>query len=292
MTRPIRDADPGGARMSTRSRTAQRPPERRTTIRDLGTKADRGERLVVMTAYDATFARLVDDAGVDALLVGDSLGNVVAGYDTTVPVTLDQMVYHAAAVCRGAPRALVIVDMPFLTYQVSLERTLLNCGRVVQETGAQAVKLEGGSPAMGRTVAAVVEMGIPVMGHIGFTPQSEHALGGRRVQGRERESAARLVEEARRLEEAGAFAIVLELIPAGVAAQITESVRIPTIGIGAGPSCTGQVLVLHDLLGLNDTFTPKYLKRYADLAGAVRAAVRAFADDVRAGTYPDAGHSF
>ena len=247
---------------------------------------------MVLTAYDATFARLVHDAGVDALLVGDSLGNVIAGHDTTMPVTLDHMIYHAAAVCRGAPAAFVIVDMPFLTYQISIERALLNCGRVIQKSGAQAVKLEGGAESVARTVAAVVGLGVPVMGHLGFTPQSEHALGGRRVQGRDGAAAARLVDDARRLEDAGAFSVVLELIPADVAARITEAVTIPTIGIGAGPHCDGQVLVLHDMLGLNTAFRPKYLKRYAELGDTVRDAVRTFADEVRHGAYPGAEHSF
>lgn len=247
---------------------------------------------MVVTAYDATFARLLHEAGVDALLVGDSVGNVVAGFTTTLPVTLDHMIYHAGAVRRGAPDALVIVDMPFLTYQISEQQALRNCGRVVQETGAQAVKLEGGSASIARTVRAVIELGIPVMGHLGFTPQSEHTLGGPRVQGRGATAAARLFDDARRLEDAGAFSIVLELLPADVAEKITASVSIPTIGIGAGPHCSGQVLVLHDLLGLNDTFSPKFLKRYATLADDVRGAVRAFGDDVRAGTYPDADHSF
>jgi 3-methyl-2-oxobutanoate hydroxymethyltransferase len=278
--------------MSTRHRTGTRARTRQPTIVDLRNKAARGERLVVVTAYDATFARLVHEAGADVLLVGDSVGNVVAGYGTTLPVTLDQMIYHAAAVRRGAPDAFIVVDMPFLTYQVSEEQALLNCGRVVQETGAQAVKLEGGSPSLARIVRAVVDLGLPVMGHLGFTPQSEHALGGRRVQGRDATVAARLLDDARRLEGAGAFSIVLELLPADLAETITAGVSIPTIGIGAGPHCSGQVLVLHDLLGLNDTFSPKFLKRYASLADDVRGAVRAFGDDVRAGTYPDADHSF
>jgi len=267
-------------------------PNRRPTIADFCNKAARGERLVVVTAYDATFARLVQEGGADALLVGDSLGSVIGGHATTLPVTLDHMIYHGAAVRRGAPDALVIVDMPFLTYQVTEERALLNCGRVIQETGAQAVKLEGGSASIANTVRAVVGLGVPVMGHLGFTPQSEHALGGPRVQGRGTAAGARLLDDARRLEEAGAFAIVLELVPAAVAETITGRLSIPTIGIGAGPHCSGQVLVLHDLLGLNDTFAPKFLKRYAAMAGEVRGAVRAFGEDVRAGTYPDASHSF
>jgi len=265
---------------------------RRVTARDLIARKARGERIVVTTAYDALFARLVDEAGVDVILVGDSLGNVVAGFDSTIPVTLDQMIYHAAAARRGVTRAMLVVDMPFLTYQVSVERALLNCGRAIQESGAAAVKLEGASGDVVRAVRAVVEVGIPVMGHIGFTPQSVHTLGGFRVQGREADGAQRLVDEARRLEDAGAFSVVLELVPAAVAARVTEAVSIPTIGIGAGPRCDGQVLVLHDLLGLNDKFAPKFLKRYASLADDVRRALRAFGDEVRAGAYPDDAHSF
>jgi 3-methyl-2-oxobutanoate hydroxymethyltransferase len=189
-------------------------------------------------------------------------------------------------------RALLIIDMPFLTYQVSTEQALLNCGRAMQQTGAQAVKLEGGSADIARTVRALTAIGIPVMGHLGFTPQSVHALGGFRVQGRDDAGAQRLLEEARRLEDAGAFALVLELVPAAVAATITQALSIPTIGIGAGPACDGQVLVLHDMLGLNDRFTPKFLKRYATLAAEVRDAIGRFRDDVRAGRYPDDEHSF
>ncbi len=267
------------------------PPKRVTTHAFAAAKA-RGEPLVMVTAYDALFARLVDDAGVDAILVGDSLGNVVAGYDTTVPVTLDQMIYHGAAVRRGAVRAMVVVDMPFLTYQVTTERALLNCGRVMQETRCDAVKLEGGSPEIADTVRALGRAGIPVVGHLGFTPQSVHVLGGFRVQGRDEAGAARLVDDARRLEDAGAFAIVLELVPAAVAARVREAVAVPTIGIGAGAECDGQVLVLQDLLGLTDGFSPKFLKRYAGLAGDVRGAVAGFAADVRGRRYPGAEHSF
>lgn len=251
-------------------------------------KARRGERLAVVTAYDALFARLVVEAGVDAIIVGDSVGNVVAGYDSTIPVTLGQMRYHAAAVRRGAPEALVIVDMPFLTYRMGRARALRRSGRMVQDTGADAVKLEGGDVAVTRTIAALGDLGVPVMGHIGHTPQARLVQGWGRVQGRSAADADRLVAEARRLEDAGAFAIVLELVPAAVAARVTEAVTIPTIGIGAGPSCAGQVLVLPDLLGLNDSFRPRFLKRYAALADTVRSAVRAYADEVRRGEYPDA----
>ena len=262
------------------------------TVLDFMKRKGSADKLVLVTAYDALFGRLVDEAGVDAVLVGDSLGNVVAGFDSTIPVTLDQMIYHAAAARRGVSRAMLIVDMPFLTYQVSAERALLNCGRVIQETGAQAVKLEGAGATILDAIRAVVGVGIPVMGHLGFTPQSVHALGGHRVQGRGDSAAARLSDEARRLEDAGVFSMVLELVPAEVAATVTAAVSVPTIGIGAGADCDGQVLVLHDLLGLNDRFRPKFLKRYAALADDVRSAVERFRDDVRSGRYPDRQHSF
>jgi len=265
---------------------------KRITVRDFRTKKEKGEKLVIVAAYDALFSRLSDEAGVDAVLVGDSLGNVVAGLDSTVPVTLDQMIYHGAAARRGITRAMLIVDMPFLTCQVSEERAMLNCGRVMQETGAHAVKMEGGDEATARSVRAVVRLGVPVMGHLGFTPQSVNALGGFRVQGRDADAADRLVADAKRLEDAGAFSIVLELVPTDVAQRVTDAVTIPTIGIGAGAGCDGQVLVLFDLLGLTDRFAPKFLKRYATMAEDVRDAVRRFRDDVAAGRYPDADHSF
>ncbi len=269
-----------------------RAPARAITVRDYLARKGSREKLVLVTAYDALFARLVDESGVDGVLVGDSVGNVVAGLSSTLPVTLDQMIYHARAARRGVTRALLIVDMPFLTYQVTPEDALRNCGRVMQETDAQAVKLEGGGDAIARAVKLVTGAGVPVMGHLGFTPQSVHALGGFRVQGREKAAATRLVEDARRLEEAGVFSIVLELLPADVAAAVTDAVTVPTIGIGAGARCDGQVLVLPDLLGLNDRFTPTFLKRYAAMADDVRSAVGRFRDEVRTGRYPDAGHSF
>lgn len=246
----------------------------------------------MVTAYDALFGRLVDEAGVDVILVGDSVATAVFGHDSTLPVTLDQMIYHAAAVRRGVKRSLIVIDMPFLTYQASIELAILNCGRAMQETGAAAVKVEGGTPEMIDTVRALVRTGIPVMAHIGFTPQSVKTIGGARVQGRKESDADRLIKEAKDLEDAGAFAIVLELVPAEVSARITRGAGIPTIGIGAGAGCDGQVLVLPDLLGLNDTFAPKFLKRYADMAQEVRSAVGTFAAEVRGGTYPDAEHSF
>ena len=261
-------------------------------VREFRARKTSGEPLVVVAAYDALFARLADEGGVDAILVGDSLGNVVAGFDSTIPVTLDQMIYHGAAARRGTTRAMLIVDMPFLTCQLGVERAMANCGRVMQETGANAVKIEGGDEESARTVKAVVRLGIPVMGHIGFTPQSVNTLGGFRVQGKDREGAQRLVDEARRLEDAGAYSVVLELVPAEVAQSVTDAVGIPTIGIGAGAGCDGQVLVLFDLLGLTDRFSPKFLKRYASMADDVRGAVRRFREDVTAGRYPDSAHSF
>lgn len=253
---------------------------------------ERSTPLVVVSTYDTLFARLAEAGGVDAVLVGDSLGNVVAGYENPLPVTLDQMIYHAGCVRRGLTRAMLIVDMPFLTYQVSVEDAMRNCGRVVQESGGEAVKLEGADDRVLAAVRAVIGVGIPVMGHLGLTPQNILNFGGFRVQGREASEAQRIVDEARRLEDAGAFSIVLELMPSELAARVSESVSIPTIGIGAGPSCSGQVLVLHDLLGLNDSFKPKFLKRYAELGSVARKAVGEFADEVRAGRYPADEHGF
>lgn len=261
------------------------------TVRDLVARKN-GEKIVMVSAYDAMFARIADEAGVDVILVGDSLANVVAGQDSTLRVTLDQMIYHGRAARRGCKRALLVVDLPFMTYQVSSEDAMRNAGRVMQETGAHAVKLEGGSPARADAVARIVEMGVPVMGHLGFTPQSVHALGGARVQGKGDTAAAALIDEAKRLEDAGAFSIVLELVPAAVAARVTEAVRVPTIGIGAGAGCDGQVLVLPDLLGLNGDFAPRFLKRYAELGAAAKDAVRQFVSETRDGSFPDEKHSY
>jgi 3-methyl-2-oxobutanoate hydroxymethyltransferase len=261
------------------------------TVSDLLAMKSGGRRIVMLTCYDAVFARLLEQAGVDVLLVGDSLNQVIAGQETTLSTTLDQMMYHAAAVRRASRRALVFVDLPFLTYQVTIPEAIRNAGRVLQETGAHGVKLEGGSH-MAETVRALVDRGIPVIGHLGLTPQSVHALGGYRVQGRDEAAANRLLEDAKALESAGACSIVLELIPASVAARITKSLSIPTVGIGAGPGCDGQVLVLHDMLGLNEQFAPKFLKHYAELGEAVREAVRGYAAEVRDGKYPGKEHSF
>jgi 3-methyl-2-oxobutanoate hydroxymethyltransferase len=261
------------------------------TVHDLKERKAQGGRVVALTCYDALFARLLDESGVDILLVGDSVNQVLAGAETTLSATLEQMIYHTKSVRRGSERALVICDMPFLTYQVSREEAIRNCGRVLAETGCHGVKLEGGQ-SIAETTRALVNAGIPVMGHLGLTPQSVHVLGGYRVQGRDETAAARLTQDAQALEEAGAFAIVLELIPAPLASRITKSLAIPTIGIGAGPACDGQVLVLHDLLGLNDRFNAKFVKRYATLAHDVREAVELFAAEVREGRYPGPEHSF
>jgi 3-methyl-2-oxobutanoate hydroxymethyltransferase len=265
---------------------------RRITTLDLRQMKARGEPITVLTAYDHLFARLVDEAGTEVILVGDSLADVFLGLDSTLPVTLDEMIYHARAVRRAARRALVVVDMPFLTYQVSVEEAVRNAGRILKETGAQAVKLEGGSRSAASTIAAVVEAGIPVMAHLGFTPQSVHALGGSRVQGRDEESRNRLIEEASRVEEAGAFAVVLELVPGDLASEISRDLSVPTIGIGAGVGCDGQVLVLHDMLGLNLDFQPRFLRRFGQLGEAASAAMRDYVRAVKAREFPADEHTF
>lgn len=246
----------------------------------------RGEKIAALTAYDCPMTRLLDEAGVPLILVGDSLGMVVLGYETTLPVTLDAMVHHTRAVSRGVARALVVADMPFLTYQVSVAEALRNAGRLIQEGGAAAVKIEGGGPAVEEATARLVDAGIPVMGHLGLLPQSVHQLGGFRQQAREEADAGQLLADARALEQAGAFAVVLESIPAGVAQAVTADLRIPTIGIGAGPHCDGQVLVSYDMLGLSQDAVPPFVKRYADLGEQTTAAARAYAEDVRTGRFP------
>jgi 3-methyl-2-oxobutanoate hydroxymethyltransferase len=264
----------------------------KVTVRDLSEMKSRGEKIVVLTAYDFLFGRLVDEAGCDVVLVGDSLGQVVLGYDSTIPVTIDDMIHHASAVRRGVRHAMLVVDMPFLSFQISAEETLRNAGRILKETGCEAVKIEGGDEKTCECVRALVRAGIPVMGHIGLTPQSVHAVGGYRVQGREAADAARIRDEAVRLEAAGCFSIVLELMPAGLAADISRALHIPTIGIGAGPTVDGQVLVLYDMLGLNDGFKPKFLRRFSNVAEQTRIGIQEFANAVRDGSYPAAEHSF
>jgi len=257
----------------------------------LQTMRVRGERIVMVTAYDYPFAKLADSAGVDMLLVGDSLGMVVLGFDSTLPVTMQHMVHHAQAVARAKPYGMIVVDMPFMSYQASTEDAVRNAGRLVQEGGAEAVKLEGGEPMRDR-ITAIARSGIPVMGHLGLTPQAMHQLSGYRVQGRDPHAAEQLLRDAHVLQDAGCFSLVLEAVPASVAKQVTASVEIPTIGIGAGPHCDGQVLVLHDLLGLYEDFVPKFVRRYAELAVSTRAALAAYADDVRTGRFPDEQHSY
>jgi 3-methyl-2-oxobutanoate hydroxymethyltransferase len=252
----------------------------------------KGERIVALTAYDVIFARLVEEAEVDIILIGDSLGQVVLGYSSTIPVTLDEMIHHGKAVRKGAAETFLVLDMPFLSYQVSPEEALRNAGRVLKETGVQGVKLEGGTAATCRTVEILVRAGIPVMGHLGLTPQSVHAIGGYRVQGREEATAERLRHQAQALEDAGCFSIVLELVPADLAGEISRSLSIPTIGIGAGPECDGQVLVIYDALGLNAGFRPKFLKRFADLDAEVASGLGSYVREVRDGSYPGPEHSF
>jgi 3-methyl-2-oxobutanoate hydroxymethyltransferase len=257
------------------------------TLPDFANWKAQGRKIAVLTAYDYTMAGLLDAAGADCLLVGDSLGTVVQGHDTTLRVTLDQMVYHAEMVARATKRALVVADLPFLSYQASIEGAILSAGRFLKETQCQAVKLEGGR-RMAATIRAVVEAGIPVMGHVGLTPQSVRGLGGHKVQ----RDAEAIAADARAVADAGAFAVVLECVPAAVAARVTSEVPIPTIGIGAGADCDGQVLVTPDLLGLFEGFRPKFVRRYAEFGSQVREAVARYVADVRAGRFPGPDESF
>jgi 3-methyl-2-oxobutanoate hydroxymethyltransferase len=250
-----------------------------------------GEKISVLTAYDFPLARLMDQAGIDVILVGDSVGSVVAGYETTLPVTMQEMLYHTRAVARAAEQALIVADMPFLSYQVDLTEARRNAGLLIKEGGAHAVKLEGGVN-VAETVRAIVNMDIPVIGHIGLTPQSIHRMGGYRVQGRAEAQARQLLEDARAVAEAGAFAMVLEGVPAALAREITAQSPIPTIGIGAGVDCDGQVLVIHDILGLCDKYSPKFVKRYADVSATILAGINDYIREVKAGAFPAEEHSF
>ena len=263
----------------------------RITIDDITGMKSRGEKIVMLTAYDYPSARLAEEAGVDILLVGDSLGMVVLGYDSTLPVTMGDMLHHTKAVVRGSQRALVVADMPFMSYQTSVEDALGNAGRFLQEAGAQAVKLEGGVH-MAETVRRLVQVGIPVMGHVGLTPQSVNQLSGYKVQGKTPEAAERLLEDALALQAAGAFSIVIETIPAPLAKLISERLTVPTIGIGAGAGCDGQVQVWHDLLALYSAYVPKHVKQYAQIGEAIRAAVSSYCDEVRSGVFPTQKESF
>ena len=270
--------------------TAASQQEQRVTVRSLAQRKAKQQRITMLTAYDFTFARIFDQAGIDLLLVGDSLGNVVQGAETTLPVTLDEVLYHTRLVVRGASRSLVVGDMPFGSFQVSPEDAVRNAIRFVKEAGAQAIKLEGGV-AMAETIRRIVGAQIPVMGHVGLTPQSVHHFGGFRVQGRGDVGRMRVIEDALAVQEAGAFAVVLEGIPADLGREVTERLSIPTIGIGAGVDCDGQVLVMHDLLGLNDG-SPSFVKQYANLGAVASTAARAYADEVRHRKFPDAKHSY
>jgi 3-methyl-2-oxobutanoate hydroxymethyltransferase len=263
----------------------------RKTVLDLRKKKADNDKIVMVTAYDATMARLVDRAGVDMVLVGDSLGMVVQGESDTLSVTLDQVVYHTRCVAKGLEQAHLVGDLPFMSYQVSPEQALTSAGRLLQEGRAQSVKLEGGV-RVAASIARIVEAGIPVVAHVGLTPQSVHAMGGFRVQGRTEDDAGRILADALAVEEAGAFLLVLEGIPADLAAEITLRLSIPTVGIGAGPGCDGQVLVINDLLGMDLSFQPKFVKRFARLEELATEAVGAYADEVRAGTFPGPEHSF
>lgn len=263
----------------------------KVTIHTLKKQKAAGQKICMVTAYDATFARILDEAGADVLLVGDSLGMVVQGNDSTLPVTMDQMVYHSKAVTRGAQRAHVVGDLPFMSYQNGVEDAVRNAGRLIAEGNVGSVKLEGGQE-FSEVISRIVRASIPVMGHIGLTPQSVHKLGGYVVQGRDEDTARRLVEDAVALEQAGCYALVLEAVPLELAKTITARVSIPTIGIGAGKHCDGQVLVCYDLLGLNPSFKPKFVKRYADGFTTVSQAAQTFFGEVRAGSFPDEDHSF
>ena len=261
------------------------------TISDLLGMKKKGEKITMLTAYEVNFARMMDAAGIDAVLVGDSLGMVVLGYQSTVPVTMEEMLHHCKAVRRGVSSALLIGDMPFLSYQTGIEKAISNAGRFLKEAGCDAVKLEGGIDVC-PVVEAIVRAGIPVMGHIGLTPQTAGQLGGFKVQGKDVDSARNLIRDAKALQEAGAFSVVLECIPDVVASIISEEVSIPTIGIGAGRDCDGQVLVTHDLLGLFEKFIPKFVKQYAQLAPIIKQSLSSYITEVKDGTFPDEGHSF
>ncbi len=263
----------------------------KVTIPSLLEKKSNGQPITMLTAYDYPTAIQIDNAGIDLILVGDSLGMVVLGYDSTVPVTMEEMLHHSRAVSRGVKRALVVGDMPFMSYQISPEKAVENAGRFLKEAGCDAIKLEGGEAVL-KSIRAILDAGIPVMGHIGLTPQSATSLGGYRVQGKDIESARALIKDARALADVGVFAIVLECVPAELARIITEQVSVPTIGIGAGPYCDGQVLVTNDMLGLYNKFTPSFVKKYAELAPHIEEAFLSYIDEVKNKRFPTEQHSF
>ncbi|MCS7229819.1 MAG: 3-methyl-2-oxobutanoate hydroxymethyltransferase [Candidatus Kryptonium sp.] len=264
---------------------------KKVTTKTLLEMKKRGEKIAMLTAYDFLIAKLLDESGIDVILVGDSLGNVFQGHETTLPVTVDDMIYHAKAVCRGVKRAMVVVDMPFLSYQVSIEEAVRNCGRVLKETCAEGVKIEGGSEIVD-VIYKLTSIGIPVMGHLGLTPQSIHKFGSYDVRGVDEKEAEKILNDAKSLESAGVFSIVLEKIPAHLAKKVTESVSVPTIGIGAGPFCDGQVLVVYDMLGLFEEFKPKFVRRYAEIAKTIRNAFENYISDVKSGKFPNENESY
>ena len=264
---------------------------RKMTVPEIRSMKERGEKIVCLTAYDYCFARILDESGVQLLLVGDSLGSVVQGHDSTLPVTVEDIIYHTRAVIRGRRRALVVADMPFMTFQLGVDEAKRNAGRLVQEGGAESVKLEGGV-TQAATIEALVKMGVPVMGHVGLTPQSVHQFGGYRIQGRGEADARAILDDAMAVEQAGAFSVVLEGIPVQLAREITQRLSIPTIGIGAGVHCDGQILVVHDMLGLFDDFTPKFVKRYANLKETIGGAVQSYMEEVRTEAFPAEEHAF
>ncbi|MDY7031340.1 MAG: 3-methyl-2-oxobutanoate hydroxymethyltransferase [Thermodesulfobacteriota bacterium] len=261
------------------------------TILDLQRMKDEGQKITMLTAYDHPTARILDSSGVDILLVGDSVGNVMLGLDNTLPVTIEEMIHHTKAVAKASKNAMVVIDMPFMSYQTSIEDAKANAGRMIKESGAEAVKLEGGA-VMEETIKAIADIDIPVMAHIGLTPQSIHRMGGYRVQGKEEKQREKLLADALAVERAGAFSVVLEVIPDKLAQEITESLKIPTIGIGAGVKCDGQVLVVNDLLGLSGEFRPKFVKKYVKLEEIISNAVKEYVSEVRAETFPSDEHSF
>jgi len=271
--------------MSTQKKSSNSRPAKVTTQTVVDMKRN-GEKISMLTAYDYTMARIIDAAGIDVILVGDSASNVMAGYETTVPMTMDHMIYHATCVVRGVDRALVIADLPFMSYQVTSKEALISAGRMMKEAGVHGVKVEGGKPIVD-TVRKIVDAGIPVMGHLGLTPQSIYKFGTYKVRATEDEEAESLIEDAKSLEEAGCFSLVLEKIPAKLAKQVTEALSIPTIGIGAGAACDGQVLVIHDMLGLNKEFNPRFLRRYADLHTVMTESVQKYIDDIKKGDFPN-----
>jgi len=265
---------------------------KKITIPDLKKMKEAGQKITMLTAYDYPLASALDQAGIDAILVGDSVGNVVLGYDSTVPVTMEEMLHHTKAVRRGVKYALLIGDMPFMSFNVSVEEAIRNAGRFMKEAGCDAVKLESASEEVIKTTKAIVDAGIPVQGHLGLTPQTASMLGGMKVQGKDKDTAQKIVDSAVALEEAGAFSIVLECVPDKLAQEITRKVKIPVIGIGAGVYCDGQVLVTHDMLGLYERFTPKFVKKYAELSKDIKEAAGKYIEEVKKGSFPDKEHSF